>query len=312
MNLELFVLGTGGSIPLPNRYLSSVLLRRDGEFFLFDCGEGTQMSLRTLNLKWKKISAILITHTHADHITGLLGMLMLSSQVDRSAPLYVIGPPRIEEYIEQNRSILAMYINYKIVIKELDPNNLNTVVWETEQYRIRSFALKHSRMCVGYTLEELLRPGSFSPENAEALKVPRGELWSALQKGRNVVLEDGKVITPEQVLGKPRPGRKFSFVTDTRPIERIQKEVAGSDVFVCEGMFTNEHAQSAEEKQHMTAMEAATIAKKAGGIKKMGITHFSPRYTDHQIRLLEREARSIFPETYSLKDGMHIPIPYEE
>src|SRR6056297_3975013 len=119
MNLELFILGTGGMMPLPNRFLTSMLLRREGDLFLFDCGEGTQVSLRKLNLRWKKINTIFISHTHADHITGLPGILMLSSQVERSEPLYIIGPPRIREYVETSRRVLDMYINYDIVIDEI-------------------------------------------------------------------------------------------------------------------------------------------------------------------------------------------------
>ncbi len=312
MNLEAFVLGTGGSIPLPNRHLSAVLLRRDGELFLFDCGEGTQVALRSLSLKWKKIHVILITHTHADHITGLAGMLMLSSQVDRDEPLHIVGPPRIREYVELNRAILEMYINYEIIVHELPPNNLDQIVWESDSYRIRSFPVKHSRICVGYVFEEYPRPGIFCPNRAQALEIPRGVLWSTLQKGNSITLDDGRIIKPQDVLGKQRKGRKISYVTDTRPIDRIHKEVKNSDFFICEGMFMREHLQAATEKQHMTAVEAARLAEKAGGIDQMGMTHFSPRYTNHQLKQLEQEAKLIFPNAYCLYDGMHITIPYKE
>jgi len=146
MNLEVFVLGTGGMMPLPNRFLTSMLIRREGDLLLFDCGEGTQVSLRKLNLKWKKISAIFISHTHADHVTGLPGILMLSSQVDRDDPLYIYGPPKIREYVEENRRVLDMYINYEIIVKELDGPG---IVYEQEEYTIRSFELRHTKPCVG-------------------------------------------------------------------------------------------------------------------------------------------------------------------
>lgn len=312
MNLEAFVLGAGGSMPLPNRHLSSMLLRRDGELFLFDCGEGTQVALRALNLKWKKISAILISHTHADHITGLPGMLMLSSQVNRDEPLYIIGPPRIKEYVEFSRSILEMYINYEIVVHELSRHQLDQIVWKGKNYHIRSFPVQHSRTCVGYTLEEDPRPGVFHPERAIELQIPRGTNWSTLQKGHPVTLTDGRVVEPPDVLGDSRKGRKFSFVTDTRPVDRIHKEVKNSDFLVCEGMFMQEHMQSAVEKQHMTAIEAATIACKAGGVDRMGMIHFSPRYTDHQLKQLEQEAKKIFSQAFCLRDSMRITIPYKE
>ena len=166
MNLEAFVLGCGGMMPLPYRHLTSVLLRRDGDLFLFDCGEGTQVSLKRLNLKWKKIDAIFISHTHADHVTGLPGMLMLSAQVDRTEPLYIYGPPKVKEYVETSRQVLDMYINYPIIIKEI---TAPCVVHEGKDFYIRAFPLSHTKTCVGYTLEELDRPGEFNPEKAKEL-----------------------------------------------------------------------------------------------------------------------------------------------
>ena len=155
MNLEAFVLGCGGMMPLPGRHLTSVLLRREGDLFLFDCGEGTQVSLRKLNLKWKKISAIFISHTHAVHVTGLPGILMLSAQVDRDEPLYISGPPKIKEYIEANRKVLDMYINYEIIVKEITESG---VIYEQDDFKIRCFTLKHTKPCLGYVMEEKKRP----------------------------------------------------------------------------------------------------------------------------------------------------------
>ena len=161
MNLEAFVLGCGGMMPLPYRHLTSVLVRREGDLFLFDGGEGTQVSLRRLNLKWKKINAIFVSHTHADHVTGLPGILMLSSQVDRDEPLYIYGPPKIAEYIESSRKVLDMYINYPIIVKEI---TAPCICHEGDGFYIRAFPLEHTKTCVGYTLEELPRPGEFHPE----------------------------------------------------------------------------------------------------------------------------------------------------
>ena len=159
--MEAFILGCGGMMPLPYRHLTSVLLRRDGELFLFDGGEGTQVSLRRLNLKWKKINAIFVSHTHADHVTGLPGILMLSAQVERSEPLYIYGPPKIAEYIETSRKVLDMYINYPIVVQEI---SAPCIVHSGDGYYIRAFPLEHTKTCVGYTLEELDRPGEFNPD----------------------------------------------------------------------------------------------------------------------------------------------------
>ena len=308
MNLEVFVLGTGGMMPLPYRHLTSALVRREGDLFLFDCGEGTQVSLRRLNLRWKKINAIFISHTHADHVTGLPGLLMLSSQVDRDEPLYIYGPPKIAEYVETSRNVLDMYINYPIVVKEI---TAPCAVYEGEGFYIRAFPLRHTKTCVGYTLEELDRPGEFNPERALELGVPRGPLWNKLQHGQTVRSGSGQDVTPEQVLGRRRQGRKFSFVTDTLYTPAVADEVRGSDLFICEGMFADDVADQALEKKHMTARQAGKLAR-AAGVKQLALIHYSPRYTDRELGVLLSEAQSEFADTVLTRDRMAFELPYEE
>ncbi len=310
--MEAFILGTGGTMPLPSRHLTSVLLRREGDLFLFDCGEGTQVSMRRLNLKWKKINAIFISHTHADHVTGLPGMLMLSSQVERDDPLYIIGPPKIRDFVEASRDVLEMYINYEIVVQEIESPSSKQVVYQGDGFCVRTIPLRHSRTCVGYVLEEDPRPGLFHPERATALRVPRGPLWGKLQHGTSVALEDGRVVEPGDVMGAPRRGRKFSYVTDTLPLPSIAAEVTNSDLLISEGMFEDALRDTAHGKRHMTAREAAQIAVEAGGVKKMGLIHYSPRYTDRELARLLDEAREIFPYTFLSRDRQTIAIPYEE
>ena len=293
-------------MPLPYRHLTSVLLRREGDLFLFDCGEGTQVSLRRLNLKWKKIDAIFISHTHADHVTGLPGILMLNAQVDRTEPLYIYGPPKIKEYVETSRRVLDMYINYPIVVKEIEAP---CVVHSGKDFYIRAFPLDHTKICVGYTLEELDRPGEFNPEKARELGVPVGPLWAQLQQGFEVKAEDGSIVKPEQVLGQKRSGRKFSFVTDTLYKTSIANEVRGSDLLVCEGMFENELIDQAKEKKHMTAAQAATIAHDAE-VRRMCMIHYSPRYTDRELDKLLQEAKEVWPKAELSRDRMNIEIPY--
>lgn len=306
MNMEAFILGCGGMMPLPYRHLTSVLLRRDGDLFLFDGGEGTQISLRRLNLKWKKIDAIFVSHTHADHVTGLPGILMLSAQVERTEPLYIYGPPKIKEYIESSRKVLDMYINYPIIVQEI---TAPCVVHSGKDFYIRAFPLEHTKTCVGYTLEELDRPGEFNPQKARELNVPCGPLWSQLQNGFEVTATDGSIVKPEQVLGEKRSGRKFSFVTDTLFKRSIIDEVRGSDLLICEGMFENALLDQAKEKKHMTASQAATIARDAN-VRKMCLIHYSPRYTDKELGKLLEQAQKIFPAAELSKDRMHIEIPY--
>jgi ribonuclease Z len=306
MNLEAFILGSGGMMPLPNRHLTSVLLRREGELFLFDAGEGTQVALRRLNLRWKKISVIFVSHLHADHVTGIPGLLMLSSQVDRDDPLYIIGPPRLAEYIETNRRALDMYINYDIVIQEVTEPG---IVYRGEGFHVRAFNLRHTKPCFGYVLEEDRRPGVFHPEKADALGVPRGPLWSRLQNGETVTKPDGGAVRPDEVLGETRSGRKFSFVTDSLAFPEIADEVHYSDLLVCEGMFEKALEESAREKKHMTAEQAAYIAA-AGEVKALALIHYSPRYTDYDLKLLHKEAQEIFPGTILSRDRMVCPIEY--
>jgi len=312
LTVESFILGTGGMMPLPNRNLTSMLLRREGELFLFDCGEATQISLRQLNLKWKKISAILISHTHADHVTGLPGILMLSSQVERDEALVIIGPPKIHEYIETNRRVLDMHINYPIEIREIAQPHIPQEVYRKEGYRIRSFPMRHSKTCVGYSLEEDVRPGVFLPEKAEGIKVPKGPLWGRLQRGENVRLEDGRIIIPGQVMGPPREGRKVSYVTDTTWRNSIASEVRGSDLLICEAMFAEDLAETAFEKRHLTARQAGQLAARAGNIRRMGLIHYSPRYTDYDLRILQKECRDFFPNAFLCRDRMVIQIPYND
>lgn len=308
MNMEAFILGCGGMQPLPYRHLTSVLLRRDGDLFLFDGGEGTQVSLKRLNLKWKKINAIFVSHTHADHVTGLPGIMMLSSQVDRTEPLYIYGPPKIAEYIETSRKVLDMYINYPVVVKEI---TAPCVVHEEKDFIIRAFPLNHTKVCVGYTLEEKDRPGEFNPEKAKELNVPCGPLWSKLQNGETVEASDGTLVKPEDILGKPRKGRKFSYVTDTAYMDSIAQEVKNSDLLVCEGMFERALIDQAKEKKHMTSSQAAMIARDSNS-KKMCLIHYSPRYTDKELGILEEEAKEIYPGTILSKDRMRFEIPFED
>lgn len=295
-------------MPLPGRALTSVLVRREGELFLFDCGEGTQVSLRRLNLKWKKITSIFISHTHADHVTGLPGILMLSSQVDRDEPLYIFGPPNICEFVEAMKRTLVMYINYEIVVKEIEGK---TEVFSGDDFVIRSFPLAHTRQCLAYSLEENERPGVFHPEKATALGVPRGPLWSVLQDGESVQLPDGRVVESREVVGDKRRGRKFSFATDTTVAPGLSEFVRGSDLFICEGMFADELAETALEKRHLTAAQAARIARD-GGVGQLGLIHYSPRYAERELKKLLQEARDIFPGAFLTRDLQHIGMPHAE
>ncbi len=309
--MEVYVLGCGGMMPLPGRHLTSVLVRREGELILFDCGEATQISLKRLNLKWKRISTIYISHTHADHITGLPGILMLSAQVDRTEPLTIIGPKRIRDYIETSRDVLDMYINYEIIIKELEDPTIPQIVTDNDEYYVKAIPLDHSKVCVGYTLIEKERPGVFFPDKAKEIGVPVGPMWSILQSGESVTLEDGREIKPEDVMGSTRKGRKFSFITDTAYTPDIAPHVENSDLLICEGMFEEALIDSAREKKHLISKQSAKIAKDAN-VKQLGLIHYSPRYMERELQLLLTEAKSVFSNTVLTRDRMIFNLPYEE
>ncbi|GAB1481342.1 ribonuclease Z [Treponema sp.] len=232
---------------------------------------------------------------------------MLSSQVDRDDPLTIVGPPRIAEYIESSRRVLDMYINYEIIVKEITEPG---VVYEGDGFHVRAFPLKHTKPCMGYAFEEDPRPGAFHPEKAEALGVPRGPLWAKLQAGESVQAADSSLVHPDQVLGTARSGRKFSYVTDSLAFPEIAAEVAGSDLLVCEGMFEKDLEESAREKKHMTAEQAAQIALAAGDVKKLALIHYSPRYTEYNLKQLLKEAQAIFPDTVLSRDRAIFPIEY--
>ena len=308
MNIEVFILGTGGMMPLPGRGLTSVLVRREGELFLFDCGEATQIAFRRLGLRWKKISHIFISHTHADHVTGLPGMLSLSAQVERSEPLHVYGPPRVRAYIEQSLRILDIYIDYEIVIHETFDSGLLVA---GDGYEIHACRLRHSKPCLGYTLVEGDRAGEFHPERAAELGVPRGPLWGRLQGGAAVTLDDGRVVESAQVMGAARAGRKFAFITDTAMVDGLDRFVADADLMICEGMFAQDLRESAHDKKHLTAGQAGALAR-VGGVRRMGLIHYSPRYTERDLKQLLREARREFPGSFLTRDLQELSIPFRD
>lgn len=312
MKLECFVLGTSGSLPLPRRNLTSVLIRREGEEFLFDCGEGMQVSLKQMHVRWKNLKAICISHSHADHVTGLPGLLMLSAQVHRETPLIVICPLTVKHYLENTIKYLAMYINYPIEYIILDDIK-DPLVYEGEDgsYNIKAFRGNHTRDLWFFILEESQRPGKFYPEKARELEIPEGSLWAELQRGLSIQV-GARTIHPHEVLGTPRQGRKIAYVTDTRPSNTIVREIANSDMVFCESMFKHKHEEQALEKKHMTSREAAQMIRDAGGVKKAGLLHFSPRYSYRDIQELEQEAKEVFPHVFACQDRNKFEIPYQD
>ena len=304
-SLEIYILGTAGLMPIPGRSLISVLARREGELFLFDCGECAQLGLCRLNIHWKNLAGVFLSHIHADHVTGLPGILMLSSQADRSKPFHIYGPPGTDDFIESTRRTLPMYISYKIIVHETYESR---VLLQGDGYSIRSFPLSHSKECLAYCLEEENRPGVFFPEKAVELGVPRGPLWSILQGGSSVILASGKTVHSSDVMGERRKGRKLSFVTDTTVIMGLSEFVYNSDLLVCEGMYDNNCLDVAIRRKHLTASQAAVIARD-GNVSQLGLIHYSPDVSKKGLGLLLEEARRVFQNTFLTNDLQYIMMP---
>lgn len=292
--LDLCLLGTGGMMPLPNRYITSLLTRYNGSSLLIDCGEGTQVAMKKFGYSFKPVDVILITHFHADHVSGLPGFLLTMGNADRREDLLIVGPKGIERIVNSLRTI-APELPFNIVFHELE-NETETI--EYKGYCIDAFLVNHKVTCYGYNIR-IERAGKFDPDKAKELEIPL-MYWRLLQQGETVTDGD-KVFSPELVMGPKRRGIKVTYCTDSRPVSRIAENAAGADLFICEGMYGEEGKESkAREYKHMTMYEAAELAKKAD-VPEMWLTHYSPSLVRPDEYL--DKVRAIFPNAKTPKDG---------
>ena len=301
--LDVCLLGSGGMMPLPYRWLTSLMTRFNGSNLLIDCGEGTQIALKEKGWSFKPIDTICFTHYHGDHISGLPGLLLTMGNADRREPLTLIGPKGLERVVNALR-VIAPELPFPIIFKE---NQGPEQVFEQNGYIITAFRVNHNVLCYGYTIE-IPRTGRFDVERAKGAEIPM-KFWSRLQKGE-IIEENGRRYTPEDVLGPERKGLKVTYCTDTRPTGTIAQQAAGADLFICEGMYGEpEKAQKAVEYKHMTFKEAAELAKKAQPAQ-MWLTHYSPSLV-HPEEYMD-QVRAFFPETYPGKDGKTVELDFEE
>lgn len=301
--LDVCLLGCGGMMPLPYRWLTSLMTRFNGSNLLIDCGEGTQVAIKEKGWSFKPIDVICFTHYHGDHISGLPGLLLTMGNADRTEPLTLIGPKGLERVVNALR-VIAPELPFPIEFREIQGNEQE---FECHGYRITAFRVNHNVTCYGYKIE-IDRAGKFDVERARAAQIPM-KLWSRLQKGE-VIEQDGRVYTPEDVLGPARRGIKVTYTTDTRPTESIARHAQDADLFICEGMYGEpEKAHKAVEHKHMTFKEAAEIAKKAQPAK-LWLTHFSPSLVRPDDYM--EQVRSIFPEAYPGKDGKTVELDFPE
>lgn len=300
--LDVCLLGCGGMMPLPYRWLTALLTRFNGSSLLIDCGEGTQIAIKEKGWSFKPIDVICFTHYHGDHISGLPGLLLTMGNADRREPLTLIGPKGLERVVNALR-VIAPELPFPIIYKEIEGAEQ---VFEMNGYRLKAFRVNHNVLCYGYTLE-IDRAGKFDPGRAKAEEIPQ-MYWKHLQKGETVEYE-GRLLTPDLVLGPPRKGLKLTYTTDTRPTNSIRENAKGSDLFICEGMYgEKEKAAKAVEYKHMTFYEAAQLAKDAE-VKELWLTHYSPSMTYAEEYM--EDVRKIFPAAKAGKDKMSTELKFE-
>ena len=303
--LDVCLLGTGGMMPLPYRWLTSLMVRYNGKNILIDCGEGTQIALKEKGWSPNPIEVICFTHYHADHISGLPGMLLTMGNAERSEPLLVIGPKGLKRVVTALRTIapeLPFLINYHELSEKEESIRL------ADDFVLEAFRVAHNVACYGYSLK-VSRIGRFSVERAEAAGIDK-RYWNRLQKGETIITEAGVSLTPDMVLGAARKGLHVTYCTDTRPVESIVRNAKGADLFICEGMYgENEKQEKAKERKHMTFYEAARLAK-AADVKSLWLTHYSPSLLRPEPFM--KAVRNIFPEAHAGKDGKTAELMFEE
>ncbi|SRR5579884_536641 len=300
--IDVYLLGEGGTWPLPGRWLSSVLLRHGGDLLLFDCGEGTQIPLRAAGWGLRAVGTVFFSHYHGDHVGGLPGLLLTLGNAERREPLDLYGPPGLAAVVAGLR-VIAPHLPYDVRCHELSGGERLAV----GELVVRTLAVEHSLPCLAYTVERP-RARRFEPERARALGLPV-TLWNRLQRGE-VVAWNGHIVQPDAVLGPPRAGVKFAFVTDTRPTVALPGFVAGAQLLVCEGMYgAEEDLPRALENRHMLFRESAAIARE-GGVEALWLTHFSPALTAPAAYL--PAARAIFPNTTIGATGLTTTLTFPD
>jgi ribonuclease Z len=303
VDLDVVFLGTAGSMPTAQRAPAALLVRRGGERLLFDCAEGTQRQLLRSSVGLVELREVFVTHFHADHVLGLPGMFKTFALRGRDLPLDVYGPRGLVDLLTSLKRVVGK-LTYDLRLHELQPGD----VLERDGYRLATFAVAHGVSALGWSLIEATRPGRFDVEAAAALGVPDGPVRGTLQRGEPITLPDGGTVTPDQVLGPPRSGRKLVITGDTAPADSVVESAWGADVLVTEATFSEEERERAQETMHQTAAQAADIARRAN-VTLLALTHLSSRYFGPEIA---REAREIFAETVVPRDLDVVDMPLSE
>lgn len=306
-NMELVFLGTGASWPSVERNVPAVALRRGSEVLLFDCGEGTQRQFQRSGVSYMQVSKVFVTHLHADHYLGIMGLVQTMRLNDRREPLTLYGPPGFKDLMWDYRVLPRGKTEtrdggFRLAMEELRSGSALSF----PGYSVVAKEVRHTTFALAFALVEDVRPGRFNKERALELGVPEGKAFGDLQRGNAVTLENGTVIGPEMVLGPPRRGRKVVYTGDCVPCEQTVELAQGADVLVHEATYANDFPD-ANKHGHSTAAQAAFIAK-AARVKTLYLTHISPRYTNPKP--LVEEARKIFPDAHEAKDLMQVVVKF--
>jgi ribonuclease Z len=298
-------LGTGAATPTVDRNVAGLAVQREGETILFDCGEGNQRQMMRYGVGFS-FTEIFFTHYHADHILGVTGLLRTMGLQDRTAPVTLYGPRGAQRILGAAIALGIERNKFPVEINEMKPGDR----LRREQYDIVVFETEHRPDTIGFALSEHTRLGRFNPERARELGIPEGPLWGRLHKGETIVLEDGRSVAPADLVGAPRRGRTLVYSGDTRPSLAVVEAARGADLLIHEATFGSDELERAKETGHSTAAEAARVAVEAG-VRRLVLTHISPRYTRDAPELLA-EARAIFPETVVARDGLTVDVPFAE
>lgn len=301
--IDVCLLGTGGMMPLPYRFLTALHTRYNGSSFLIDCGEGTQVALRKAGYSPNPIDVICFTHYHGDHISGLPGLLLSMGNAERTEPLTLIGPKGLERVVNMLR-VIAPELPFSIVFKEFTGESAD---FEEKGVKIHAFKVNHNAPCYGYSLS-VDRLGKFSAERAKEQNIPL-IYWNKLQHGETIT-EENNTYTPDMVMGPARKGLKITYTTDSRPTESILENAKGADLFICEGMYGDpEKQEHVKEHKHMLMQEACDLAQKAK-VPELWLTHYSP--AENHPQEYESEMKVIFPGTVVPKDGYKTELNFED
>ncbi|MBA2627912.1 MAG: ribonuclease Z [Gemmatimonadales bacterium] len=301
--LTVTFLGTGAACPSIDRNVSGLAVAREGETLLFDCGEGTQRQMMRYGVSFA-FREIFFSHYHADHMLGVTGLLRTMGLQDRTAPVTLYGPRGAEKVLGAAVGLGVERSRFPVEIVEVKPGDR----LDRGDYELQVFPTEHRVDTIGWALVEHDRLGRFDPVRAAELGVPEGPLWGRIHKGMNVELPDGRTVTPAELVGPARPGRRFVFSGDTRPSASVVEAARGADLLVHEATFGEDERARAKETGHSTASEAAGVARDAG-VRQLVLTHISQRYTRDAPELLA-EAKAVFPEVRIARDGMVVDVPY--